>query len=85
MYLRKQLTNSWRYINTSIWLTVDGGLTDWSIWSTCTLSCGIGTQSRSRSCINPEPQYGGQDCEGALSESQDCNISPCPSMYIQIK
>ncbi|WAR18811.1 HMCN1-like protein [Mya arenaria] len=57
---------------------IDGGFTSWSTWGTCTMTCGGGTQSRSRTCTNPEPQYGGLDCDDVSTESQSCNDGPCP-------
>ncbi|KAF7629225.1 Peptidase M12B domain-containing protein [Meloidogyne graminicola] len=45
----------------------------WSIWSSCTTSCGdLGVQIRSRTCnINNR-------CEGEPTESQPCNRQVCP-------
>ncbi|MHA1483246.1 MAG: DUF7507 domain-containing protein [Candidatus Heimdallarchaeaceae archaeon] len=51
---------------------IDGG---WTEWSTCSETCSGGTQTRT--CINPEPQYGGADCEGELI--QECNTQACSS------
>ncbi|XP_028400687.1 uncharacterized protein LOC114523845 isoform X2 [Dendronephthya gigantea] len=39
---------------------VDGGLSDWSKWSTCSGKCGI--MERHRSCTRPKPAYGGREC-----------------------
>jgi hypothetical protein len=50
---------------------VNGG---WSLWGTCSSSCGGGTQTRT--CTNPEPAYGGATCSG--STIQNCNEQPCP-------
>ncbi len=49
---------------------VNGG---WSDWSTCSASCGGGTQTRS--CNNPTPNACGADCVG--SSSQSCNTQAC--------
>ena len=57
---------------------VDGGWTRWSDWSACSKTCGQGIQSRSRSCTNPIPQYGGLDCDGDDSEVRDCFERHCP-------
>jgi hypothetical protein len=54
-----------------------GGWTDFSQWSTCSLSCGKGTQVRYRLCEKPAPAYGGNVCAGAEEEEQDCNKHSC--------
>ena len=62
--------------------TVDGVWGEWSDWNVCTVTCGVGYQSRNRTCDNPLPQFGGDDCtiDGSNStESQTCNEHPCPS------
>ena len=66
-------------------IIVDGGWTvykPWSLWSDCSVSCGDGTQSRSRrrTCTNPAPMYGGKQCTGdtTYSELTSCNNNPCP-------
>ena len=51
----------------------------WGSYSTCTKSCGIGTQTRSRKCNNPAPAGGGSACTGDSKETSNCNIQPCPS------
>lgn len=48
---------------------------DWSDWSSCSASCGGGTQSRL--CNSPYPTNGGADCGGPSSQS--CNPEACPS------
>lgn len=59
---------------------VDGNWASWGSYDTCTVTCGGGTQQRTRTCTNPAPQYGGADCSGATTSSQSCNTNPCPSM-----
>jgi hypothetical protein len=56
---------------------VNGGWSSWSSWSTCSVTCGGGTQTRTRTCTNPTPANGGSDCSGAASESQSCNTQAC--------
>lgn len=56
---------------------VNGGWSGWGGWSSCSASCGGGTQTRTRSCNNPPPTNGGADCSGPNSESQSCNTQSC--------
>ena len=70
-------------LSTFIYLfLVDGGWNDWTKWATCSVTCGGGSQNRSRTCTNPAPQYGGADCVGFAGDIQDCNTHNCPSMLI---
>ncbi|XP_013397757.1 SCO-spondin [Lingula anatina] len=55
---------------------VDGVWKAWSEWETCSLSCGGGTQGRSRECDGPF--YHGQNCSGPFTESRACNTHNCP-------
>uniref|UniRef100_A0A672F9Q3 Uncharacterized protein n=1 Tax=Salarias fasciatus TaxID=181472 RepID=A0A672F9Q3_SALFA len=48
---------------------VDGGWTPWSVWSDCSVTCGLGTHVRTRACINPPPRNNGSACGGADRES----------------
>ncbi|KAL8625611.1 hypothetical protein ACOMHN_043886 [Nucella lapillus] len=55
---------------------VDGVWDEWSLWTKCSLSCGNGTRSRSRTCIGPFHQ--GKDCEGHRAQWEPCNTHNCP-------
>eukprot|EP00058_Branchiostoma_floridae_P007110 XP_002592598.1 hypothetical protein BRAFLDRAFT_68921 [Branchiostoma floridae] len=58
---------------------IDGGWSDWSPWSDCSVTCGVGTQTRDRSCTNPEPEHGGAECDGDTQETQQCDTGVfCP-------
>lgn len=59
---------------------VDGGFTQWSLFSSCSQSCGMGSQERKRTCTNPLPQHNGQNCVGDTVEERQCKIKECPSM-----
>ena len=68
-------------INT-IYLIVNGGWGEWSVWDDCSVTCGGADQGRARVCDNPAPQNGGDDCTADGSsdtETQRCNQNPCPS------
>ncbi|XP_046552433.1 coadhesin-like [Haliotis rubra] len=62
---------------------VDGGFTQWGLWTNppCSMACGSATKSvtRTRSCSNPTPQNGGRPCTGNSSESEErnCGLPPC--------
>ncbi|XP_052769612.1 coadhesin-like [Mya arenaria] len=57
---------------------VDGGWGFWGSWSTCDVTCGNGTRTRSRQCESPAPQNGGDDCSGKNTEQITCILNPCP-------
>nr|XP_022315405.1 uncharacterized protein LOC111119492 isoform X1 [Crassostrea virginica] len=57
---------------------VDGGWTEFGSYGPCSVSCGEGTRTRSRTCTNPAPQKGGADCVGSSNETSSCHQSPCP-------
>ncbi|XP_066270066.1 macrophage mannose receptor 1-like [Branchiostoma lanceolatum] len=60
-------------------VAVDGGWSDWGTWSGCSVTCGVGTQTRNRTCTNPAPANGGTDCTGDARENRDCETGvPCP-------
>ena len=59
-----------------------GGYTEWENWSACSVTCGAGKKSRSRSCTNPSPVGDGATCLeqnlGEATEEQPCNDGTCP-------
>merc|ERR1712176_910209 len=59
---------------------INGGLTMWSNWTMCSVTCGIGYQTRNRNCSNPLPMYGGANCSllGAKTENRTCSNISCP-------
>ena len=61
---------------------VNGGWSGWSGWSSCSVSCGGGTQTRTRTCNNPTPVCGGVSCAGSSTESQSCNTHSCCDGYM---
>ena len=64
---------------------VDGSWSDYnSEWTSCSVSCGGGSQTRDRSCSNPAPAFGGANCEGNAEETQKCNLHECPGKILRI-
>ena len=61
-------------------LPVDGGWSQWSEWSDCSKLCRLGTSSRTRTCTNPIPQFGGNLCDSMTIEKQTkvCLAALCP-------
>lgn len=59
--------------------SVDGNYTQWSNWTSCSATCGEGTQTRTRYCTNPPPLHGGRDCTeiGSNIEIQPCKNQDC--------
>ena len=60
---------------------VDGVWAGWSPWTPCNVTCGMGYQSRVRSCNNPK--QGGAPCMGDGVDTRKCphddsQIVVCP-------
>ncbi|XP_053387975.1 neurogenic locus notch homolog protein 1-like [Mercenaria mercenaria] len=55
----------------------NGGWSDWSDWSTCSVTCGGGIQTKTRSCTNPRPSPFGKDCIGKSMDVESCAMSGC--------
>uniref|UniRef100_A0A3P9HPV9 Adhesion G protein-coupled receptor B1 n=1 Tax=Oryzias latipes TaxID=8090 RepID=A0A3P9HPV9_ORYLA len=58
---------------------VDGKWQPWSLWSSCTKTCGGGRQQRNRICYGPF--FGGQPCPGEREEVRPCNEKRCPEPH----
>ncbi|XP_041933395.1 adhesion G protein-coupled receptor B2-like [Alosa sapidissima] len=56
--------------------SVQGLWEDWSAWSLCSATCGRGSRTRSRSCV--EPLEASATCRGPEVQSKLCNIAVCP-------
>jgi hypothetical protein len=55
---------------------VDCAVSDWGDWGACSKSCGGGVHTRKRTVVT-QPANGGKACPD-LSETEACNIQPCP-------
>ncbi|XP_078597525.1 cartilage intermediate layer protein 2-like [Branchiostoma floridae x Branchiostoma japonicum] len=59
-------------------ILIHGMWSTWMAWSTCSQSCGGGTQLRQRQCNNPAPSSGGNPCVGSQDQSRQCSTWACP-------
>lgn len=63
---------------------VNGDWSSWSEWTSCSQTCGTGNIVRTRTCTNPTPANGGNDCavtggtNTIESQNQNCNQFLCP-------
>jgi len=57
---------------------LDGNWGQWTHFTSCSVTCGSGTQTRSRSCDNPAPSAGGLTCIGSENETKNCGLGGCP-------
>lgn len=62
---------------TSVNVPIDCVVSDWSDWSACSVACGGGTQTRTRSVVTPA-SCGGLACPN-LVDTQPCNSQVCGS------
>ena len=62
---------------------VDGGYTDWSE-SKCSVTCGGGVKTLTRSCTNPPASNGGKDCSqlGPAKKTVPCNEQKCCKFFL---
>ena len=64
----------------NLYLIVNGNWGSWGSYDSCSVTCGDGTKSRTRSCNNPSPFGGGSDCSGSSTQSANCNNGACPGI-----
>gem|GEM_PF-570343 len=74
--------SGWRFASSDEVVTappsvVNGGWSAWGSWGPCSVTCGGGTQTHTRTCTNPAPANGGTTCAGSASDSQSCNTESC--------
>ena len=67
---------------------INGGWSSYSSYTPCTKACGGGTQTKRRTCSNPSPQHGGNECtkenntkttpqNRVETQTQQCNTQRC--------
>jgi hypothetical protein len=53
---------------------------NWSDFTSCSVTCGLGVMTRDRSChANGRKREGSSHCHGRSHESQQCKEHDCPS------
>ena len=59
-------------------LAIDGNYTEWKE-SECSVTCGGGVMTLTRTCTNPPPSNGGKDCSelGPAGKTLACNEQEC--------
>ncbi|KAJ8302240.1 hypothetical protein KUTeg_021227 [Tegillarca granosa] len=74
------------FVHSNFEANLNGGWADWndwSVWGDCSTTCdeGIKYRNRERTCTNPEPLNGGNDCPGSNREveSTSCLLFQCPT------
>ena len=66
-----------QFCSRSFCTAVDGGFSEWTPFSACSVTCGSGVKVRTRTCASPPRQWKGKDCVGPRQESMACNEGPC--------
>ncbi|XP_077294549.1 semaphorin 5c-like isoform X2 [Arctopsyche grandis] len=56
---------------------LEGGWSEWGLWSACSAPCGGGARWRQRRCDSPPPAPGAPPCPGCAVEAEACNKQPC--------
>lgn len=69
-------------------IVVNGMWSNWGEWGECSTTCGDGSRSRNRTCNNPAPANGGNDCDSQKTNTEACEEPPaCPGsvfLYLYI-
>ncbi|XP_045169863.2 thrombospondin-1-like [Mercenaria mercenaria] len=55
----------------------NGGWTAWRSWGSCSITCGGGFRSRSRTCTNPITSLSGKHCKGDTIQVGACSNTVC--------
>ena len=60
------------YLCAPFHVIVDGHWSSWRSVGACSTDCGVGKRAQRRTCTNPAPRYGGEDCAGDDYQIIDC-------------
>ena len=74
------------YVCSLLVCVVNGDYSDWGPYGKCSKTCGGGMQTRKRTCTNPPPANGGDDCNGLGPDSstRECNNQECPGIFLYV-
>ncbi|XP_065641523.1 A disintegrin and metalloproteinase with thrombospondin motifs adt-1 isoform X3 [Hydra vulgaris] len=78
------VSNYTKFCDNNIICPVNGYWSAWSSWSLCNQPCKGGISSRFRSCSNPMPRFGGQDCNGNIVDFANCPWQTCKSVDLNL-
>ena len=62
---------------------MNGNWGNWGNYGSCSVTCGDGEKSRTRTCDSPPPSAGGAPCSGKNRETTHCKDKDCPGNDIQ--
>jgi hypothetical protein len=66
--------------NTQVCEEVNCEWTAWGDWSSCSADCNGGSRTRSRE-VTQEALNGGDACDAASAESEECELQPCSDIW----
>ena len=58
-------------------ISVNGSWSQWSPWQPCSVTCGGGNRTRSRTCSNSTQKWNGKECYGRNISTERCNLREC--------
>ncbi len=54
-----------------------GQWSEWSTFSSCSVTCGGGVKIRTRQCNSPVSSHASLPCSGSTTDVLACNTAPC--------
>nr|XP_058959500.1 coadhesin-like [Pocillopora verrucosa] len=74
-----ELADEMNTIKSKACSALNGGYSEWSE-TECSVTCGVGVKTSTRTCTNPPPSADGKDCSGLgpAKKTVSCNEAICP-------